>query len=138
MSQENVEIVRRLWEAARRRDTEAVLALYDADVEVDGTGLPWVAMEGAVYRGHDGLKRLFAEWRESWREADAQLDRIVDAGDRVVSIYTYRAQGRASGTPIEEEFATVSTVRSGKVVRVQWFMGRAAAFEAVGLGIDQK
>jgi ketosteroid isomerase-like protein len=133
VSKENVEIVRRLWEAADRRDTDAVLALYDADVELDGTGFPLVAQEGAVYRGHDGLRRLFAEWRETWRDADAQLHEIVDAGDRVISIYTYRAHGRASGTPIEEEFATVSTIASGKVVRVQWFVGREAALKAAGL-----
>ena len=115
MSQENVEIVQRLWEAAKRRDSDAVLALYDPDVELDGTGFPLPAREGAIYRGHEGLKRLFGEWREIWQGADAQLQEIVDAGDRVVSIYTYRAQGRTSGTPIEEEFATVSTIESGKI-----------------------
>ena len=133
MSNENVEIVRRLWEAADRRDTAAVLALYDPDVELDGTGFPLVAQEGAVYRGHEGLKKLFAEWRETWRDAEARLDEIIDAGDRVISIYTYSAHGRASGTPIKEEFATVSTIASGKVVRVQWFVGREAALKDAGL-----
>jgi ketosteroid isomerase-like protein len=33
MSAGNIEIVRRIYEFAARRDTEAVLALYDAEVE---------------------------------------------------------------------------------------------------------
>ncbi len=33
MSEENVEIVRRVYDAVGRRDTETVLTLYDAEVE---------------------------------------------------------------------------------------------------------
>jgi ketosteroid isomerase-like protein len=35
MSQENVEIVRRVYDAVARRDAETVLSLYDPDVELD-------------------------------------------------------------------------------------------------------
>ena len=37
MSQENVEIVRRVYEAAARRDAANIFALYDPDVELDAT-----------------------------------------------------------------------------------------------------
>ena len=40
MSEENVEIVRRAHDAVARRDTETVLALYDAEVEWDWTASP--------------------------------------------------------------------------------------------------
>ena len=133
MSDENVGIVRQLWESASCRDDDAVLSLYDPNVELDITGFPFVATERGIYRGHNGLRHLFKVWRETWRDGDAQLHEIVDFGDRVVSIYTYRARGRASGAPIEEEFATVSTIRAGKVVRVQWFAGRGPALEAAEL-----
>jgi ketosteroid isomerase-like protein len=53
MSQENVEVVRRAFEASGRRDTAAVLALDDAEVEWDASRAQ--GLEGAVYRGHDGL-----------------------------------------------------------------------------------
>lgn len=39
VSRENVEIVRRVYEAAGRRDAALVLSLYDREVELDSTRL---------------------------------------------------------------------------------------------------
>jgi ketosteroid isomerase-like protein len=133
MSQENVDVVRRLWDAADRRDTETALALYDPDVELDVSGFPIEATEGHHYRGHDGLRRLFREWREFWEQAESTLVELVDAGDRVVGVYTYRARGRASGIPVESTFAALWTVNRGRVIRVEWCGSRDMALEAVGL-----
>ena len=133
MSEENAEVVRRLWDAADRRDTEEVLSLYDPDVELDVTGFPLVATEQTTYRGHAGLRRLFAEWREVWQQADSELMDVIDAGDRIVTVYSYRGRGRLSGLPVEELLATVWTLRDRKVVRVQWFIGREEALQAAGL-----
>ncbi len=58
---------------------------------------------------------------------------MIDAGEHVVSIYTYGARGRRSGLPVEERFASVWTIRDDKVVRVQWFTQPAEALEAAGL-----
>ena len=133
MSRENVEVVRRIWDAADRRDTQTVISLYDPEVELDVSGFPVVATNANLYRGHDGLRRLFTEWREIWSDADSNLVELIDAGNRVVSVYTYRGRGRASGASLEGVFATVWTVRGERAVRVQWFMGRDEALEAVGL-----
>ncbi len=65
MSEENVEIVRRVYEAAASRDAETVLALYDPDVELDASRLGIAGLAGgvgAVYRGHKGLRDLFGGW----------------------------------------------------------------------------
>lgn len=133
MSEGNVEVVRRLWDAADRRDTEEVLSLYDPDVELDVKGFPFVATDERMYRGHAGLRRLFAEWREVWEQANSELIDVIDAGDRIVTVYSYRGRGRLSGLPVEELFATVWTLRDKKVIRVQWFMGREEALQAAGL-----
>lgn len=133
MTAENVEVVRRIWDAADRRDTQAVFSLYDPEVELDLSGFPIVATDDRLYRGHEGLRRLFGEWREIWQDADANLVELIDAGDRVVSVYTYRGRGRASGVFVEALFATVWTIRDEKAVRVEWFMGRDEALEAAEL-----
>jgi ketosteroid isomerase-like protein len=54
MSEENV-VVRRLYEAAARRDTATVLSIYDPDFEWDGSRSRWgeVLDEDARFRGHD-------------------------------------------------------------------------------------
>ncbi len=133
MSQENVELVRQIWEAADRRDTATVLSLYDPEVELDLTGFPEEAREGASYSGHEGLQRLFEEWRETWNSAESNLVELIEAGERVVGVYTYRGRGRASGVPIERTFAAVWTIRDAKAVRVEWFVGRGQALAAAGL-----
>jgi ketosteroid isomerase-like protein len=60
MSQENVEVVRRVYEASAKRDSEAVLALYDPDVVIDVThGAVGEVAGRTVHHGHDGLRTFF-------------------------------------------------------------------------------
>ena len=134
MSLENVEIVRRAFEAAARGERDEVLSLYDAEVEWDAsrTELP-LGMSGAVHRGHDGLRRFFREWREAWVSDEYEYDELIDAGDAVISIATQRDRGRTSGVAMERMLVGVWTVRDGKIVRVVWFLSREHALEAVGL-----
>jgi uncharacterized protein len=131
MSQENVEIVRQVYEAASQRDAKTVFALYDPDVELDARRLG--VGDLGLYRGHDGLRRLFAELYEAWGEIDYSYDELIDAGEHVVSIVTRHARGRASGVDIEQPFALLWTLRDRKVIRVVWFSARADALEAAGL-----
>jgi ketosteroid isomerase-like protein len=134
MSQENVEIVRRVYDAAARRDSATVLALYDPEVELDNTRLQIVGGAGGVYHGHEGLRSFFREWHEAWENIEYDFDELIDAGDeRVISVVTRHARGRASGAEVERAVALVWTLREGKVVRVVWFLTREDALEAAGL-----
>ncbi|MBA2764904.1 MAG: nuclear transport factor 2 family protein, partial [Thermoleophilaceae bacterium] len=101
MSQENVEIMRRLYEAIERRDSEAVFALYDPDVEWDMSGYPYGEMLAARSRGHAALQAFWRELYEAWGSYEHEVHELIDAGDHVVSIVTDRAQGRASGAEVE-------------------------------------
>ena len=137
MSQENVETVRRGFDAAARRDAATVLALYDPDIELDASQLGIAGIAGgdeAFYRGHDGLRRFFREWHEAWTNIEYDFEELIDAGDeQVIAVVTRHARGRASGVEVEGRFALVWTLRGGKVARVVWFLSRAEALEAAGL-----
>jgi ketosteroid isomerase-like protein len=132
MSRENVEIVRRVYEAAADRDTATVLALYDPGVELDNTRLEGVGWDG-VYDGHDGLRRFFRQWHEAWEKIQYDFDELIEAGDHVVAVVSRRARGLGSGAEVEMHVALVWTLREGRVVRVVWFPTRKDALEAVGL-----
>jgi ketosteroid isomerase-like protein len=133
MSRENMDVVRRVYDAASRRDSAAVLALYDPAVELDNTRLQVVA--GGVYRGHEGLRSFFRQWNEAWESVDYQVDDLVDAGgDLVISVVTRHGRGRSSGAEVEVQVALLWTVRDGKVVRLVWFPTREEALEAAGSG----
>jgi ketosteroid isomerase-like protein len=134
MSEENVEIVRDLYETVSRGDAAAVLALYDAEVEWDMTRGPLAGLTGwGVYRGHEGLRRFFRERYEAWEEIEDDCEELIDAGDQVISVTTTRGRGRGSGIEIEGTNASIWTIRDGKIARVVWFGRRDEALEAAGL-----
>ena len=137
MSQENVEIVRQVFDAVARRDTETILSLYDPDVEWDGSRHRWAEVMGgtqAAWQGHEGLRKWSREYYAMWENLEDEVEELLDAGDRVVSIVTTRARGRASGVEVEwKQNAGVWTLRDGKVVRVVWHASRDEALEAAGL-----
>ncbi|MDQ3729246.1 MAG: nuclear transport factor 2 family protein [Actinomycetota bacterium] len=134
MSEENVEVVRRVFEAAGRRDSAAVLALYDLDVEWDmARGALGGVVDRDVYHGHEGLRRYFRLRSEAWETITDECEELIDAGEHVISTATVRGRGRASGAEVEENQSGIWTIREGKVVRVVWFPTREAALKAAGL-----
>ena len=138
MSEQNVEIVRRVFEAVASRDRERVLSLYDPDVEIDGRRHRWAEVLGSKHahvRGHEGLREWSREYYSTWENLDDTLEELIDAGnDDVVTIVTTSGRARASGIEIEwKHHAGIWTVRDAKVVRVVWYPTRAEALEAAGL-----
>ena len=136
MSQENVEIVRRIYDAVARRDVQSILALYDPDIEVrfsPGTLADRIGEAGS-FHGHEGLRAFDRELRQAFEDFETNYDELLDAGERVVSVARYRATGRRSGIEIDgpPQFG-IWTVRGGRVIRVDWFDSRAEALEAAGL-----
>jgi len=136
MSRENVEIVRRLFDAVARRDAETVLSLYHPDVEWDGSRHRWGEVLAGPSRvhGHEGLRRWGRKYYEAWENLEDNIEELIDAGEHVVSVVTTRARGRASGVEVEwKHNAGVWTIEQGKIVRVVWFSTREEALEAAGL-----
>ncbi len=130
-----MEIVRRVYEAVARGETDTILGLYDPEVEWDASQSPYRALLGRdVYRGHEGLARFFREYRDPWAAIEDQCEELIDAGDCVISIVRSRARGKVSGADVESSYqAGVWTLRQGKIVHVAWFTRRADALEAAGL-----
>lgn len=135
MSQENVEVVRRVYEASARRDSAAVLALYDPDVELDNSRGAFGDVTGrGVYRGHEEIRRAFRDLFDAWENYENECEELIDAGDQVISVSTARGRGRASGLEVEwKREAGVWTIRDGRIARVVWFPTREEALAAVGL-----
>ena len=133
MSRENVEAVRHIYEAVARGDAERVFSLYHDDVELDTSGLDDEAVLAGVFRGHEGLRQFFREWGEAWEESDFELDELIPAGERVVSVVTRHGRGRVSGIEVETPGAVLWTIHEGKASRMVLFSTKADALEAVGL-----
>src|SRR6266480_6577514 len=83
MSQENVEIVRRVVDAWNRRDEEELVALSDPEAE-------WVNSPTAVEPGtRRGTNELRAVWRMQWEillDGRIEIDRIYEPGEEIVAL----------------------------------------------------
>jgi ketosteroid isomerase-like protein len=134
MSQQNVEIVRRVYDAVARRERESVLAYYDPEIRVEWLPGSIADVLGTrVIRGYDGLRLFDREWREAFEGIETLCEEIIDAGDAVVTASKYRARGRGSGVEVEGPLQFgVWTFREGKIVKVVWFPTREEALEAAG------
>jgi ketosteroid isomerase-like protein len=131
MSRENVEIVRRCYEALLQGDWDQAAKLHDPDVELHGTvgGLS----EGKVWRGLPQIRRQFerGDAEPAGDETRMVMERFVDGGDRVVLLL--REFRRETGGEAEADTALVFELRSGRVTRIQGYTERASAFQAAGL-----
>jgi ketosteroid isomerase-like protein len=125
MSQQNVEVVRRIYEAWGRE--ESARHLIAADVEYVN---PSYAVEPGTRRG----RRSFSVVRGTYEDFELRVERYIDAGDdQVVVLAHYKGSGRSSGVPVEGEHGYVWTIRDGLAVRFQWFQSHREALEAAAV-----
>lgn len=129
VSQENVDIVMRVFAAFGRRDNDAVFDAYEPDIEWNMEGYEgWP--DASSYHGIAGVKAFFRDWLRDFDDyGTAALDPL-DLGDRVLITVYDRARGKGSGVQIERHHAQVWTFRETRVARIEVFHSRAAALAA--------
>jgi uncharacterized protein len=131
MSQENVETMRRLYDAYSKGDISVWLQGVDPDIRVyPRSEEPDAADE---YRGLDGLMEYLANWLGQWDVYESEPLEMIDAGEHVLVIA--RERGRVERTALEvvEDFTHSFVLRDGKVVEWHMYDSHAKALEAVGL-----
>jgi ketosteroid isomerase-like protein len=133
MSQGNVEVFKRAFDAINRRDAEALLSELDPEVEWHGAILIAMGGDRTVYRGHEGVREWLRDLYETLSEFHADYPEILDLGDRTVAIGVVRGRGRASDAEIESPHGTVVEFKDGKGIRIRTYLDPKEALEAAGL-----
>jgi ketosteroid isomerase-like protein len=129
MSQENVELVQRFFDAWNARDGDALAENSHREAEIL---LPRNLLEGGSYIGPDGARRALADALETWEETRVIVEAIREAGDELVVLG--RTVNRPPGGPRTETIAGyVIRVQDGKLAHLRPFMSHEEALEAVGL-----
>jgi ketosteroid isomerase-like protein len=130
MSQENVEIVRRIIRRANARDVEGVVALASPDVECfPASDQP----ESERFRGHEAFANYMNEWLQVFDQYAIEISEYVARGDCVVAVGRVAARGRESGAEVSDDEAWLYRVRDGKVVEYRECGTKVKALEAAGL-----
>jgi ketosteroid isomerase-like protein len=131
VSQENVEIVRGVYDAFARRDNAAPFAAYALDIELDfrhgGFDTP------SLYHGHDGVRTAFRNWLAPFRDFEFQPEETKDYGDQILVTVYEHGIGRASGVAVDRRHYALWTLRGRKIVSLCVYLDHAEALKVVGL-----
>jgi uncharacterized protein len=124
VSEENVEVVRRLFESYSRGDYAGAAECLDPDVVYEvGQELP--------LHGRAAVRAMWERWDSTWDELETVPEEFVDAGDEVLVTVYYSARGRGSGIPYEERLFDVYSFRDGSCVRKREFREKSEAQSAL-------
>jgi ketosteroid isomerase-like protein len=145
MSQENVDLMRRVFEKASGRagPTAGALDALDADsmTVIFKTLDPEIEFhedprfpEAGVYRGIEAVRDYWDRFGESFDEFSFEAEDVVDLEEaRVLVLLRLRTRGRDSGATAESRVGWIYTIRDGLTVRIDAFLDRDDAVEAAGL-----
>ena len=131
MSEENVEIVRRIYDAGLiDRDPEWLIELATPDIEYVN---PPYAVEPGVRRGPAEVVRAMRAFREVWERSRHELHELFDCGDIVVAAVSWHTRSRGSESELVQEEAHSWSLRKGRIARFEWGLELGTALEVAGL-----
>jgi ketosteroid isomerase-like protein len=150
MSQENVEIVRRYFEAGERflatywADPRSLAAAVEADQrwpEAEAAfgflhpEVEWkLAFADLTYRGRLDVARSWDEILDAVDDYRVAVREVTDlGGDQVFATVERSLRGRQTGVEMSGPIFSLFTVRNELIVQAQHYTDRAEALEAVGL-----
>ena len=122
MSQQNVQAMRRLYDAFNSGDLETFerglsrdLVWNEADNSLNSAGNP--------YRSFDAVRDgVFAPTMRDFDQFRCDLEQLLDAGEFVIGTGRYRGKNRATGKQLSAQFCHLLHVDpNGKLDRLQEF-----------------
>ena len=131
MSQQNVDRMRRAFEASQRDDRQESEPLLREFLAPEFEMHPLYLDK--VYKGAEGMWAMWADARETWEDYRFDLEEIFDRDNHVLVIGRVLGRGTASGVPINQPLAMLFTFRDDKAVRGRSFTSKQDALEAAGL-----
>jgi ketosteroid isomerase-like protein len=130
VSQENVEIVRRLYGAWGNGELPGPAELLDPEIEYVN---PDGAIEPGTRRGLSAFSAAIDKLFDGWSTWEMEPESFIAVGDKVAVVIRYRGTGRTSGIEAAGRESALLTVRDRAIVRYEWFHGPDDAVKAVGL-----
>jgi ketosteroid isomerase-like protein len=127
MSQQNVEVVHRIYQALNRNELEAAFPLMTTDVEFVN---PPYAVEPGTHTGHAGFAGAFENLRETFSTFEYSVEWVEEHGQHVLVWATFRGHRREKAQTSWPRFHAW-TFRDGKVCRLRWFNEDRELREAV-------
>ena len=121
MSQENITVIRGIYESFGTGDVASVLGQMHQHIE-------WREAENFIYadrnpyRGPQAvLEGVFLRLASEWADFKVMPEEWLDAGNHIVVLGTYSGRHKESGREVRAQFAHMWGVTHGRVVRFQQY-----------------
>jgi ketosteroid isomerase-like protein len=127
---ENVDIVRRCFEAYRASGLDATRSFLHPDFELD-------QVPGTIFSGTYGTyeaARSITEFQSAFHDFGVEPREFIDRGDRVIAVIEEHGRPSGSDAALRQTMFGVFTLRDGKIARLQLFRDRPEAMRAAGDG----
>ncbi len=103
----------------------------------DGRMFPPAEWPGAeVYEGTEGRAALIREWTSTFHKLRAEIEQLIDHGDRVIALLRMRGTSKASGVDIDWPLGFIASDFAdgdGRAREVRWYMSQEQTLAAAGL-----
>ena len=131
MSQENITVIRGMYESFSREDVTSVLGQMHQHIE-------WREAENFIYVNRSPycgpqavLEGVFMRLASEWADFKVTPEEWLDAGNHVVVLGTYSGRHKESSREVRAQFAHIWGVTHGRVVRFQQYTDTKQFADAV-------
>ena len=132
MDTERAVLIDEFYDALTRRDVSAVLGLCHDDIEVYKAPGVVEMVSALTPRGRERVAQWLEGWLASWDMYAPTVERLADAGDRVVALVKVHSRGAGSQFDLDEDMADILTFRDGRICRMRLYVSREEALAELG------
>ncbi|PSB05837.1 DUF4440 domain-containing protein [Pleurocapsa sp. CCALA 161] len=125
----NIEVVKKLYQAFREQDYDTFLRLSIEDIEwIQNKGFPG----GATYKGASAvIEGVFKANNDKWSDFAYHIEEILDAGNSIIVIGKYSGRDRLSGKSMSAAAAHIYDLHDGKIARFRMFADTKSIWNAM-------
>ena len=132
MSEQNIQLHRRLIEAFNASDVEALRAIVDPSIEIH-----LFAEIGAVHHGHVEGLRWFEDLRDTWGDTfRIESEAYFDVGEHTLLFYVVLGRGQHSGAEVAMTAAQVVRWHNGLAVYMKNYSRKEDALRDLSVSED--
>ncbi len=126
----NLDLVKSVYAAFSAGDVPKVLGAMHPQIQwTETAGYKY----GGVYRSPQAVvEHVFAKIPEDFESFSIDVERLLDAGNRVIMQGHYVAKGKATGNSVRAAVAHVLEISDGKIVRFDQYVDSATINPIIG------
>ena len=129
---ENVDAVKRSYEAFGRGDIEGLLAGWQDDIQWEGPNTERLPGAG-THRGKDAAAGVLGQISENWDDFRVTPDEFYEGDNTVVVLGHQEGRAKPTGTEVKLPFVHIFRLQDGKIARFQALSDTAVMADALGV-----